>query len=338
MYAMIKRYLELEPLLDRNSRTLAPFIPCHMVAVTLKYILLTLELLEEAFQGLQKDNQLSTVLDAMATFKYVESVLSSRPEEDLFHSNFVDHPQFLSGIFKVKNHQEAILTEDEKMVLLPFKIPQAKEEINSLPPTTPDTSVSFRERARQYAGIDCKANKQSKYVPLDFIPPISCMVERLFSRTKLAFSDLRKKLKKRRLEAMMLLRYNDDLWGIDDLLVLTDPLRSTKPTEVDDIIGEEEYDEDQSYDDSISEDSEDDEIPEAAEPPAAITDVERPATDMDFEIATNISSVPHERLMPASSMSASLAPTLDLSVPFEPQGPSLSAVGFNHKRPLSYSL
>jgi hypothetical protein len=277
----------------------------------------------------------------MATFKYVESVLLSRPEEDLFHNNIVDHPQFLSGIFKVMNHEEATLAEDEEMVLLPFKIPQSEEGINSRPPTTPDTSVSFRERARQYAGIDCQANKQSKpskYVPLDFIPPTSCMVERLFSRTKFASSDLRKKMKKRRLEAMMLFRYNDDLWGIDDLLVLTNLSRSTKPTEAEDIIGEEENDEDQSCGDSISEDSEDEEIPEAAVSPAVITDVERPATDMDFEIATNISSVPHERLMPASSMSASLAPTLDLSVPFEPQGPSLSAVGFNHKRPRSYSL
>lgn len=111
-------------------------------------MLSTFDLLEEAFKKLQKN---ATVLDAMATFKNVESMLSSRPEEDLCHNNIVNDPRFLSGIFKVMKYEEGELTtylssrtshdQQSRLRLTPHSEEEEDEDDSEVVPDSEDTKM-----------------------------------------------------------------------------------------------------------------------------------------------------------------------------------------------------
>ena len=56
-------------------------------------------------------------------------------------------------------------------------------------------------------------SNETKYIDTKILCPTSNCVERLFSRAKLTFSPLRKRMNPEHLEAILYLLYNKDLWS-----------------------------------------------------------------------------------------------------------------------------
>ena len=53
------------------------------------------------------------------------------------------------------------------------------------------------------------------FIDLEFIPPTSNVVERLFSAAKLVLTDYRKSMTSYTFECVMFLKYNSSLWDIN---------------------------------------------------------------------------------------------------------------------------
>ncbi|KAE9335200.1 hypothetical protein PR003_g13128, partial [Phytophthora rubi] len=60
-----------------------------------------------------------------------------------------------------------------------------------------------------------KAPKRSHYVDVAYVPPTSNECERFFSAAKLVLSDVRKSLSPAKLEMLMCLQYNRELWDVN---------------------------------------------------------------------------------------------------------------------------
>jgi len=84
------------------------------------------------------------------------------------------------------------------------------------PVVADERELSYAERARAH-----KAQRvgpgESKYINLAWIPPTTNHVERFFSRLKLVFSDRRKSLLPKHLEAVLYLLINRDLWDVREV-------------------------------------------------------------------------------------------------------------------------
>ncbi|KAE9296630.1 hypothetical protein PR003_g23706, partial [Phytophthora rubi] len=82
-----------------------------------------------------------------------------------------------------------------------------------------------------------KAPKRSHYVDVAYVPPTSNEYKRFFSAAKLVLSDVRKSLSPAKLEMLMCLQYNRELWDVNTVeqqlrvLLLTEP--TVAPTEMD---------------------------------------------------------------------------------------------------------
>jgi hypothetical protein len=72
--------------------------------------------------------------------------------------------------------------------------------------------LARRQRQRQ------EGSYNDRFGNLEFIPPTSNIVERLWSTTKFTFNDLRKRLKPETLEMLICLRANRRLWDMDMLV------------------------------------------------------------------------------------------------------------------------
>ncbi|KAE9061120.1 hypothetical protein PF007_g30368 [Phytophthora fragariae] len=60
-----------------------------------------------------------------------------------------------------------------------------------------------------------KAPKRSHYVDVAYVPPTSNECERFFSAAKLVLSDVRKSLSPAKLEMLMCLQYNREMWDVN---------------------------------------------------------------------------------------------------------------------------
>ena len=86
-----------------------------------------------------------------------------------------------------------------------------KKEIQS-----PSESLSSDNIENQLsAAKKARTVNVSEYIQLDWIPPDSNMVERLFSKMKLVFSSRRQSMYPRTLQNVMMLTCNRDLWNMD---------------------------------------------------------------------------------------------------------------------------
>jgi hypothetical protein len=81
------------------------------------------------------------------------------------------------------------------------------------PPTTiDDHELTFAERALKSKKQRTDTNKE--YMDLKYIPPTSNIVERLFSKSKLILSDVRKSMLPANLEMLLFLKVNRNLWDL----------------------------------------------------------------------------------------------------------------------------
>ena len=103
-----------------------------------------------------------------------------------------------------------MITSSEEVVLEHFKL-------NNLTPQ----EVEDVDGGVDYATAILRARKKPRimreYSNLDWIPPTSNIVERLFSLTRLTFTDYRKATLPENLESTLYLKDNGDLWDIQTI-------------------------------------------------------------------------------------------------------------------------
>ena len=89
------------------------------------------------------------------------------------------------------------------------------------------------------ASGSAKIAKKSHYACLNYVSATSNVVERLFSRAKLVMTDQRRSMDPSTLEAILMLRYNHDIWDVYLLDSLVQKLNaSSAPPPVDESIEE----------------------------------------------------------------------------------------------------
>ena len=74
------------------------------------------------------------------------------------------------------------------------------------------TEATYMDKIR--ATGSAKVSKQSSYACLNHVSATSNVVERPFSRAQLVMTDQRRSMDPSTLEAILLLRYNHDIWDV----------------------------------------------------------------------------------------------------------------------------
>jgi len=77
-----------------------------------------------------------------------------------------------------------------------------------------DEELDVLERAKKRRKTIATTTESSAYLSLKWIPPTSNVVERLFSRMRITLGHLRKSMSPMRLEGIMFLHSNSDLWDV----------------------------------------------------------------------------------------------------------------------------
>ena len=111
---------------------------------------------------------------------------------------------FENGVVKVQRGDEISLTNLEKNALARFKVDATTAS------ATEDAEESYMEKVR----MNGKHAKKTNYRSMNHVSSTSNTVERLFSRAKLVMTPQRRCMDPSNLEAILMLRYNRDLWDI----------------------------------------------------------------------------------------------------------------------------
>ncbi|ETI30361.1 hypothetical protein F443_22518, partial [Phytophthora nicotianae P1569] len=122
----------------------------------------------------------------------------------------VNYPNLESGLVKLQRGEA--LTAAEKVVCSQFRLRDAGEAVEE----QRDLIVKEAFKRRKVA-------KRAAYEDVAFIPPTSNECERFFSSVKLVYTDLRKRMELEKLEKVVCLLYNKELW---DVQVVDDVRRS----------------------------------------------------------------------------------------------------------------
>ncbi|ETV89936.1 hypothetical protein H310_15220 [Aphanomyces invadans] len=125
-----------------------------------------------------------------------------------FDAKNVKSPNFEAGVVKILAGKEATLTAAEKKCVVPLLRPCCGD------PTTSSAALSLVERAKKR-----RKTGESLYIDCRFLCPTSNLCERFFSSAKFAQTDCRKSMLPQNFEAQMLLYFNMDLWGVNDVVV-----------------------------------------------------------------------------------------------------------------------
>ncbi|KAG2923797.1 hypothetical protein PC114_g4697 [Phytophthora cactorum] len=184
VYAMVKRYTELMPfLLKIDHGSVADYdlesyllSPCESERVTT--LCGDLEKLNGVTQTLQK-----STLTLSGVRRLFDHVLAEYPQLDAR----------LGTAATIINNQPLELADDE----------QGHAE------TPEERSSFFRSTFKRR-----KSNRRQRYMDVGFVPPTSNECERFFSAAKLVLTDLRKSMEPERVEAVMSLSINRELWDV----------------------------------------------------------------------------------------------------------------------------
>lgn len=198
-FNMLERFFEIQEYLDITDPDLAFLMPNCVQILQLKNVMVELTLLNQLAVFLQSPSL--TLLEARNCF---DKVMINHPPMKQYlgsEAKIVHSPVFESSIIKVLNDRESELTVEEKICLIKLE----NNELRSFSTVTFDSNP--------YICVASNAiNTPSKYINLNFIPPTSNIVERLFSLAGRIYSDNRKSLDNSTLEEIIFLNQNKDLW------------------------------------------------------------------------------------------------------------------------------
>jgi hypothetical protein len=135
------------------------------------------------------------------------------------NARIVHSANFERAILKVLETQTQGLPDP---TLLPADIASLKlfkkpaVETSTPPAEAAADTISYADQLLQ-ANKKRKTSTSSNYVSLKWIPPTSNLVERLFSRMKLVFSERRQNMNPSTLEMVLMLLCNKELWSVKDI-------------------------------------------------------------------------------------------------------------------------
>ncbi|KAG6611487.1 uncharacterized protein IUM83_15634 [Phytophthora cinnamomi] len=216
-YAMVKRYLHLEPAISQLG---------HGVLVDYDWQPLLLRRAEHerargllkdltAFEGVTKALQ-KTTLTLSAVRRLFDQVVKKYPAMKArlaVNAAIVNYPNLESGLVKLQRGEA--LTAAEKVVCSQFGLRGS----NKAGETVEEQGDSIAKEAFKRR----KVAKRAAYEDIAYVPPTSSECERFFSSVKLVYTDLRKRLEPATLEKVICLLYNKELW---DVQVVDDVRRS----------------------------------------------------------------------------------------------------------------
>ncbi|KAE8986324.1 hypothetical protein PF011_g20033 [Phytophthora fragariae] len=207
-HAMLQRYT-LEPFLrslDAETVSVSELEPLLLTrAENLRVTSLLKDL--DNFESVTKTLQ-GTTLTLSAARRLFYHAISKYPElkPRLAQSAaIVNYPALESGLVKIQ--RGLTLTAAERTACAEFRVPDAEDgaEDQGDEPSTSFVAQAYKRR---------KTTKRSAYVDVGYVLPTSNECERLFSRAKLIFSDLRKSMDRVTLETLVVLHCNRSLWNV----------------------------------------------------------------------------------------------------------------------------
>jgi hypothetical protein len=226
-FAMVNRYLEIAEILENHAeqiggRALAEKVLNVPQRVALAELKTRLDMLHAITLAMQAED-----LTMGGARDLLDGLLHDFPEECVRkyltpYGDKVPNPAFASGVAKVCRRQFADLEEHEKEAISDLKL-QA--------PPCPQVSVGLtveEEATLSYAAqAVLRAKRQradrdlnDQHGKLDFVPPTSNVVERLFSKAKLCFTSIRQSMSPETLNMLLVLRCNRSLWDMESLLAV----------------------------------------------------------------------------------------------------------------------
>jgi hypothetical protein len=116
---------------------------------------------------------------------------------------------FESGIIKVLDGKLDELSKNQKKALQVFTM----ESINLSDEET--DGMNLAQKALKNKRRKLFIMNDRRYMNLEFIPPTSNIVERLFSSARLVLTDYRKSMSPYTFECVMFLKFNTSLWDIN---------------------------------------------------------------------------------------------------------------------------
>jgi hypothetical protein len=205
-FAMIKRYKEIKRFVNAaNFPDLVECIPTPVEEGQVENALAIMEKLQSITLALQRNDL--KLAEARLLFEGASTLISGQDDYLGDTARILDSPIFLSAIVKIQNNEASLLTAEESKLVSEFKIESsARVDVES------ESQFDF---ATEILLARKKPKVADQYVNLDWIPPTSNVVERLFSLTRLTFTDYRKATLPENLECTLFLKVNSSFWGIE---------------------------------------------------------------------------------------------------------------------------
>ncbi|ETP50142.1 hypothetical protein F442_04453 [Phytophthora nicotianae P10297] len=211
--ALLRRVSKLAPLLRNDTRWSSTY------AMVKRYVCLepAISQLGTAwfFRGVTKALQ-KTTLNLSAVHRLFDQVVKKYPAMKarlVANAAIVNYPNLESGLVKLQRGEA--LTAAEKVACSQFRLRDADKSVEAVEEQR-DLIVKEAFKRRKVA-------KLAAYEDVAFIPPTSNECERFYSSVKLVYTDLRKRMEPEKLEKVMCLLYNKELW---DVQVVDDVRRS----------------------------------------------------------------------------------------------------------------
>ena len=215
---MLKSYMILKDTIIKNSHKLdtskevtendkkrkVEMMPDKRENKKFKKLFHSLEPFERLTKRLQNDN-----ITMRKVRGYFDDVIVKHPElvsKLGTRAEFINNPHFEDGIVKIQNGMEKNLSESERKAVSVLEVSN-----NDIIVIDDDEDMNENDFVDKVPNDKIQGNQ---YVNCDWIPPTSNLCERLFSRSKLVFSERRKSLMPINLEIVLFLKLNRHLWTV----------------------------------------------------------------------------------------------------------------------------
>jgi hypothetical protein len=224
---MVIRYFKLAPHINWGDREILKLMLSPEESHTLEGLQPLMKKMASLTKAVQRDDL--TMADVRHLFdKAMEDMpgLALKLSRD---AAIVKDKDFEQAVVKVQTGQELSLTREEELSLRRFELPNEAEEAEAKGDDEGDYATGILNRKRR---------RVTRYIPMKFITPTTCEVERLFSIAIRVFTDTRRSLLPLNLEAVLFLKANRSLW---DAKLVQDSMRAPEDPAV--VVGDDDDDE-----------------------------------------------------------------------------------------------
>lgn len=207
--AMVSRYIELKEIIASFSddRSLIDYIPSARENNELLSLKENLISLNSVTTALQREN-----VDISQIRLLFDGTLKRFPELDeakkyiTKDATIVKSPAFERGVKKIQDEDEKNLTLEEKLA-----VKNLRRSVNA---DTESDETDSGDFASEILKKKRKVAAKSSYIDTRFIQPTSNMVERFFSSSGFAASELRQNISPVHLEEQLYLKANKRFWNV----------------------------------------------------------------------------------------------------------------------------